>query len=180
MSPRKIGPCEVHDCPKSGPGSLCHKHRSRLDRHGTTGGGPTNHGTLAERYERFVVRKPDGCWGWTGKVGSTGYPDLTPGRGHRTAYELFVGPIPDGLYVLHRCDNPPCTNPSHLMLGTHADNMADAARKGRLGTKLNVEQVRKIRALGAAGAGHLQLAVRFDVTKDTIRRILRRETWSRV
>ena len=52
---------------------------------------------------------------------------------HRLAWELTFGPIPDGLHVLHACDNPPCIRPDHLMLGTQRANMRDAGRKGRLG-----------------------------------------------
>lgn len=99
----------------------------------------------AEARRRLLSRldASDGIWscwvidGWHQKHGY----GLFQFRGeqklaHRVAYELFVGPIPDGLHVLHHCDNPPCCNPTHLWLGTHADNMADMARKGRqVGTR---------------------------------------------
>lgn len=79
---------------------------------------------------------PDACWLWTRQRTAKGYGIFSwsrqePRRAHRVAWELVNGPIPDGLNALHRCDNPPCVNPSHLWLGTTADNNADMTAKGR-------------------------------------------------
>lgn len=77
----------------------------------------------------------DECWLWTGATTKKGYGQLrVKGRiilSHRIAWELFYSFIPDGLKVLHTCDNPPCVNPSHLFLGTQLDNMQDMVAKGR-------------------------------------------------
>jgi len=87
------------------------------------------------------VQKTATCWLWTGTRTRQGYGQFavdkrTRASAHRMAYELTHGPIPEGLDVLHKCDNPPCCNPEHLFLGTHQDNMIDAVHKGRLrGTK---------------------------------------------
>jgi hypothetical protein len=76
-----------------------------------------------------------GCWEWPGTRNWYGYGQLQIDgrtlRAHRVSWERHVGPIPPGLFVLHRCDNPPCVRPDHLFLGTQADNMADKMRKGR-------------------------------------------------
>jgi hypothetical protein len=75
------------------------------------------------------------CWPWTGTRSPKGYGfiwlDGTNRRVHRVVYELAIGPIPDDMWVLHHCDNPPCCNPAHLWLGTNADNMRDMLAKGR-------------------------------------------------
>ena len=81
------------------------------------------------------VVKADGCWEWTAYRDPLGYGRLNvdgvPVLAHRLAYELEHGAIPDGMCILHRCDNPPCVNPDHLWLGTQADNSLDMASKGR-------------------------------------------------
>jgi len=108
---------------------------------------------------------------------------------HRVAYELIYGSIPQGLFVLHRCDNPPCVNPDHLFLGTMRDNVQDAVKKGRhiLGervgvAKLTSEQVREIRARARYvprkhGSNLASLAQEYGVSPTEISRILRRKRW---
>lgn len=72
------------------------------------------------------------CWKWRGAKLKHGYGRYSGGLlAHRITYELLVGPIPEGLLVLHSCDNPECTNPKHLFLGTHSDNAKDMVLKGR-------------------------------------------------
>ena len=74
------------------------------------------------------------CWEWTAGHHSNGYgilQRLGETLAHRVAWRLFVGPIPAGFCVLHRCDNPPCVNAYHLFLGTQIDNIADMTAKGR-------------------------------------------------
>lgn len=90
--------------------------------------------------ERFwsKVEKGRGCWLWKADVSTSGYgrfwitgPNARQVQAHRFAYEDVVGPIPEGMWVLHTCDNPPCVRPDHLFLGTQQDNTDDMVAKGR-------------------------------------------------
>ena len=87
--------------------------------------------SLAERLRAHVVVDPEtGCHVWTSTLAKGGYGRVLVSA-HRLAWELAHGPIPEGMLVLHKCDNPPCCNPEHLFIGTVADNMADKTRKKR-------------------------------------------------
>jgi len=78
---------------------------------------------------------PNGCRNWIGTILRSGYGQMKVGKtkkvAHRVAWETANGPIPPGMCICHHCDNPRCINVSHLFIGTHADNMADMAAKGR-------------------------------------------------
>lgn len=102
--------------------------------------------TTEERLWAKVDRSASGCWEWTGKSRSAfgyGLIRLSKAEGgkligaHRLAWELTNGPIPEGLCVLHSCDNPPCCRPDHLHLGTKADNMREKVERGRAVTWKN-------------------------------------------
>ncbi|KKN72487.1 hypothetical protein LCGC14_0409910 [marine sediment metagenome] len=86
-------------------------------------------------FDGIQIGHPNDCWPWVRACSGKGYGQMSVNKHleytHRLAYRLLVGSIPDGLFVLHHCDNPPCANPGHLFLGTNQDNMQDAARKGR-------------------------------------------------
>lgn len=87
-------------------------------------------------WSRTSIDSGHKCWEWQGYRRRSGHGQIGDESGrlvgtHRVAYEFFNGPIPDGMVVMHSCDNPPCCNPRHLSLGTQADNLHDMFRKGR-------------------------------------------------
>lgn len=93
----------------------------------------TNYTPIEDRFWA-KVNKADECWEWTGSRVWNGYGQFRNGKvvyAHRYAYELWFGPIPDGLLVCHVCDNRSCVRPEHLFLGDYQDNAQDASKKGR-------------------------------------------------
>ena len=106
---------------------------------------------------------------------------------HRYSWELHIGPIPNGICVLHSCDNRRCVNPAHLFLGSKFDNAQDAARKGRMQrgadrplARLTEAKVREIRWRRAAGVTMNVLAIRFGVSRQTISNVVARRAWKHV
>lgn len=145
--------------------------------------------TFQQRFEEKFRITP-GCWLWTAGKTKDGYGlvwrDDKNVKAHRASFELYIGPIPDGMHVLHKCDVRNCINPDHFFPGTNADNMADKVAKGRARgangeshwkAKLTEEKVLAIRA-----DQRIQRLIAADhgVSQRSISLIKRRETWSHV
>lgn len=137
----------------------------------------------------------DGCWEWIG-VKSHGYavinenhPPYRNIKAGRISYEAFVGPIPQAMEMCHKCDNPGCVRFSHLFPGTHAENMNDSKRKGRMddrrgernpGAKLDRPAVLQIRKQLAEGLANKKIAEQFGVSSALIANIKSRGKWKHV
>lgn len=149
--------------------------------------------TDEERFEANVLRLPfHECWEWDGaRRGPWGYGTIrfrgTDWVAHRVAYTLARGEIPEGLFVCHQCDNPGCVRPSHLFLGTPADNSADCAAKDRIShgerhhwDKLTESQAREILQRYRAGERSVDIARDYGVSRQCIPQIASGRTWRRL
>lgn len=142
----KVGKrCTIEGCDRHRVArGWCTRHYDAWRRQGDPLAPPRKPGSpasdLATRFWAKVdISERDGCWPWIGYVKPhTGYGQISLGRNgdpaakaHRVAWELTNGPVPEGMCVLHRCDNRPCVRPDHLFLGTIGDNNRDRCTKGR-------------------------------------------------
>ncbi len=131
----------------------------------------------------ILEKKRNGCWVWSRSCNTFGYGQVWNGNRlvvvHRVAYELFVGEIPAGLKVLHKCDNPPCANPDHLFIGTQSDNLYDMSRKGRYvgNRRLTEEDVHEIRTDNRT---QVEIGADYGVTQSNVSRIKSRDSWRKV
>lgn len=141
---------------------------------------------IADRFWKHVA-KSDGCWNWVGahwkKYGCIRRGSAREGfrLAHRVSYELAHGAIPDGMAVLHTCDNGSCVRPDHLFLGSQTDNVRDMDSKGRRrNNKLTPDMIRAARARSMAGETQASIARDFGVVQTTISQALRGLTWRHV
>lgn len=153
-------------------------------------------------WSRVSIGRADECWTWTGATEPFGYGRFWFNGRTRTAqrvsWELTNGAIPAGFCVLHRCDNPPCVNLSHLFLGTKSDNSLDRHAKGRTSyghttpperrargernhnAKLNADLVRVIRQKYRGGMTRVDIAAECGVHAGTVGRVLSGRAWAHV
>lgn len=135
-----------------------------------------------DRFEAKVIFKANACWMWAGSSNCSGYGSILhrgiQTRAHRVAYELYKGPIHEGMQILHMCDTPQCVNPAHLVEGTYFDNAADRSSKNRShrsyksrDTKLTEAEVIEIIGLVECGFLYKEIAPKFNVSVTTIRRV---------
>ena len=187
--------CSVENCDKKATKSgMCNMHYLRVRRHGNPQAGIKNHAPIEERFWRFIV-KNEFCWSWTGNK-ALGYGRISTGKkpyvlilAHRLSWEIHnKQKIPEGMFVMHKCDNPECCNPEHLIIGTPKENTQDMIAKGRKrvvtssGDKngksvLNEEKVRFIRS---SNLPHAKLGKLLEVSASCVRGVRIGRTWSHI
>ena len=160
---------------------------------------PSPRPQLIDRLMRSVS-KTETCWLWSGTVSDSGYGVISDSSGHprvkkvhRVVYAHFVGEIPNGMMVCHRCDVPLCVNPEHLWLGTNADNMRDMGEKGRSlfhkrnfvgenhgNSKLTESQVRAIRQRRADGLTFAAIGAEFNISTSSAHLVCAGRSWRHV
>lgn len=147
---------------------------------------------LKNNYEKYVIKNKEGCWGWSGSLAKK-YPSILYKRKsmsiHRVSWLLHKGEDPGELFVLHHCDNPPCSAPTHLFLGTARDNVIDMHKKGRAvvlrgekanGSKLTESKVREIKRDIENGLKLTEIAKKFNISLSSIYDIKDERTWKHV
>lgn len=147
---------------------------------------------LKSRFEKSYRVTP-GCWIWLGALSDRGYGKFGASRkekwqAHRLSYEIYKGEIPEGLVIRHRCDNPCCVNPEHLLAGTQGDNIRDSVERGLMprgeaqgSSKLTEASVLQIRDLCSSGLfTRPQIGRWYGVARQTVNDVHSRRQWKHV
>lgn len=222
MQPRRCSRCGetkeaeyFSSCPRNRDGldshckscrsrAACDRAKAKLAIARANGYVPKGHNTLEKIWAKIGVGQENDCWEWTLRKDPDGYGIThykgAPWKTHRLIYTISHGPIPEDMWVLHKCDNPPCCNPNHLFLGTSQDNVADRHNKGRDArgerggwkqhpesilygersflSKMTNDQVREMRRLYETGRYRKSdLARMFSLSKQAAGKIINGETW---
>ena len=188
--------CSVDNCSdKYYAKGFCSNHYQLFKRHGNVVGIKT-HASIEKRFWRFVDKKSESeCWNWLGSL-RAGYGRISLGAkkdgstsSHRFSWELHnKQSIPNGMVVMHSCDNPKCVNPNHLNIGTHKDNTQDMIAKGRKivvapvgdenGKAIINEEI--VKAIRESNLSHAALGRQFNVSPNCIRGVRTGRTWSHI
>lgn len=134
------------------------------------------------KFEKFVIRS-SGCWDWAAYKNKQGYGIMLHRnktlKAHRASYMIYKGDIPDGIFVLHACDNPSCANPEHLFLGNNLINMRDMAAKKRNKprSKLLEHQIKTIKQLLKLGVSCAKIGRDYNVSDVCIWSIKNNKSW---
>jgi HNH endonuclease len=130
-----------------------------------------------------VRKNENNCWIWTRDALNTGYGYISEGKkkhlAHRRSYEIFIGSIPQGKVIRHKCNIPACINPDHLEIGDQSDNVHDAQKLGNIKRKLNWSQVCEIRERYKNGENICDIYKKYDVVYKTIQDILLFKKWKK-
>lgn len=154
--------------------------------------------TQTAQFVRFMTHVSVGhgrgeCWAWSGNRpdGRYGHFSINGAivKAHRWMYQFLNGPIPEGLVVRHRCDNPACVNPQHLDIGTPAQNAADMVERGRNDNRkgerhplaqVSASAVLMIRREAANGRTQSAIAKEFGISRQQVGKIIRRDNWGHI
>jgi len=138
---------------------------------------------IIDRFLSKICRQSsDGCWLWNGSINNSGYGEFRGEKritAHRWAYEYYIGKIPSGMQVLHKCDVSNCVNPAHLKLGTIQENCRDKMTKNRNWKKLTAIDVLKIRKIAKTKTKtYKEIGNIFKVTAQNICYIVNNKSWA--